>query len=175
MCRGGRSSANKWTNNTTEALYHNEVVEEEDFSLVRRLLLGLVDIGDLEEPTAAHQPSVRDREDLRKERSFHDRHSFSQSRPFFRSTCHIAGHDKRASTLATPAKLANDANLTGARLPLRPQLPVDCLYCSDSTQSVCLPTSRHSSLRGTQTASQLAPAGRIFHYGDVKHVKTSLP
>lgn len=52
------------------ALYHNEVVEEEDFSLVRRLLLGLVDVGDLEEPAAAHQPSVRDREDLRKEDSF---------------------------------------------------------------------------------------------------------
>lgn len=51
------------------ALYHNEVVEEEDFSLVRRLLLGLVDVGDLEEPTAAHQPPVRDREDLRKEES----------------------------------------------------------------------------------------------------------
>lgn len=50
------------------ALYHNQIVEEEDFSLVRRLLLGLVDIGHLEEPTAAHQPSVRHREDLRKDR-----------------------------------------------------------------------------------------------------------
>lgn len=101
MRRGGRSSAHKWTNNTTEALYHNEVVEEEDFSLVRCLLLGLVDVGDLEEPTAAHQPSVRDREDLRKDRSFHDRHTFSQSRPFFWSTRHNADHDKRASMLAT--------------------------------------------------------------------------
>lgn len=42
------------------ALYHDEVVEEEDFSLVRRLLLGLVDVGHLEESAAAHQPSVRD-------------------------------------------------------------------------------------------------------------------
>lgn len=47
------------------ALYHNEIVEEEDFSLVRRLLLGLVDVGHLEEPTAAHQAPVRDREHLR--------------------------------------------------------------------------------------------------------------
>lgn len=47
--------------------YHNEIIEEEDFSLVRRLFLGLVDISHLKQSTAAHQSSVRDREDLQRE------------------------------------------------------------------------------------------------------------
>lgn len=44
--------------------YHNEIIEEEDFSLVCCLFLGLVDIRNLKKSTAAHQSSVRDREDL---------------------------------------------------------------------------------------------------------------
>lgn len=47
------------------ATHHNEIIEEEDFSLVRCLFLGLVDVCHLEEPTAAHQPPVGDGEDLR--------------------------------------------------------------------------------------------------------------
>lgn len=47
------------------AAHHDEIVEEEDFSLVCRLFLGLVDVRHLEEPTAAHQPPVGDGEDLR--------------------------------------------------------------------------------------------------------------
>lgn len=60
-CSGGLGTTAR---RPAAALYHDQVVEEEDFSLVRRLLLGLVDVGHLEEPTAAHQPSVRDGEDL---------------------------------------------------------------------------------------------------------------
>lgn len=47
------------------AAHHDEIVEEEDFSLVRRLFLGLVDVRHLKEPTAAHQPPVGDGENLR--------------------------------------------------------------------------------------------------------------
>lgn len=39
----------------------------------------------------------------------------------------------------------------------------------ESTLSACLLESRHSPLRGTQAASQLAPAGPIFHYSHDKH------
>ncbi len=46
--------------------YHNEIIEEEDFSLVCCLFLGLVDVCHLKESTAAHQSSVRDRENLRR-------------------------------------------------------------------------------------------------------------
>ena len=45
-------------------IYHNQVIKEEDFSLVRCLFLGLVDVRHLEESTAANQSSVRDRENL---------------------------------------------------------------------------------------------------------------
>lgn len=48
------------------AAHHDEIVEEEDFSLVRRLFLGLVDVRHLKEPTAAHQPPVGDGKNLRK-------------------------------------------------------------------------------------------------------------
>lgn len=48
--------------------HHNEIVEEEDFSLVRRLFLRLVDVGDLKEATAAHQSPVRDGQDLQHRR-----------------------------------------------------------------------------------------------------------
>lgn len=44
--------------------HHNQIVEEEDFSLMCRLFLGLVDICHFKQPTAAHQSSVRNRENL---------------------------------------------------------------------------------------------------------------
>lgn len=44
--------------------YHNEIIEEEDFSLVCCLFLGFVDISHLKQSTAAHQSSMRDRENL---------------------------------------------------------------------------------------------------------------
>lgn len=44
--------------------YHNEIIEKEDFSLVCCLFLGLVDIRHFKKSTAAHQSSVRDRQDL---------------------------------------------------------------------------------------------------------------
>lgn len=49
--------------------HHNEIIEEEDFSLVCCLFLGLVDICHLKKSTTAHQSSVRDREDLQATRA----------------------------------------------------------------------------------------------------------
>ena len=48
--------------------YHNEIIEQEDFSLVRGLFLGLVDVCHLKKSTTAHQSSVRDGENLRRNR-----------------------------------------------------------------------------------------------------------
>jgi len=46
--------------------HHNEIVEEEDFSLVCCLFLGLVDISHLKKSTAAHQSSMGDGENLQR-------------------------------------------------------------------------------------------------------------
>lgn len=44
--------------------YHQQVVEQEDFSLVDAAALTPVGVGNLEELTAAHQPAVRQRQHL---------------------------------------------------------------------------------------------------------------
>ena len=48
--------------------YHQQVVEEEDLALVQAQFLGLVGVRDLEQSAVAHQPAVRQRQDLRRAR-----------------------------------------------------------------------------------------------------------
>lgn len=47
--------------------YHQEVIKQEDFSLVQSKFLGLIWVWNLEEPAVADQPPVRQRENLRGE------------------------------------------------------------------------------------------------------------
>lgn len=156
-------------------LYHDQVVEEEDFSLVRRLLLGLVDVGHLEEPTAAHQPSVGDGEDLGGRKQ-----PFT---PFDLGILMVSGltsdRDERANDLATQSETGN---LTDG-VPVI--FPTTFLFAPSAPRGLFAPQRVHterlspdvSSLvppRGTQTASQLAQAGRIFHSSNVRDVKMLL-
>lgn len=50
--------------------YHEQVVEKEDFSLMDAAPLGPVRIGNLEQLTAAHQPAVGQRQNLRHRRTW---------------------------------------------------------------------------------------------------------
>lgn len=44
--------------------YHQQVIEQEDLSLVDAAPLGSVRVGNLEQLAAAHQPAVRQRQNL---------------------------------------------------------------------------------------------------------------
>lgn len=60
--------------------HHNEIIEEEDFSLVCCLFLGLVDVCHLKKSTTANQSSVRDRQHLQRHK-----HAYIQLRGDFKS------------------------------------------------------------------------------------------
>lgn len=54
----------KHKSHTECIVYHKQVVEQEDFSLVDAAPLSSVWIGNLEQLTAAHQPAMRQRQHL---------------------------------------------------------------------------------------------------------------
>lgn len=63
MCAHSQFSATTLQGTT----YHQEVIEQEDLSLVQSKFLGLIWVWNLEEPAVADQPSVRQREHLCRE------------------------------------------------------------------------------------------------------------
>lgn len=52
----------------TPSTYHQEVIEQEDLSLVQSQLLGFVGVRNFKKPAVADQPSMGKREHLRRER-----------------------------------------------------------------------------------------------------------
>lgn len=63
--KNGNRTATKMGMTGVFYTHHHEIIEKEDFSLMCRLFLSLVDIRHLEESTTAHQSSMRDGENLK--------------------------------------------------------------------------------------------------------------
>lgn len=59
---------NIWALTPPNTTYHQEVIEEEDLSLVQSQLLGFIRVRNLEKPAVADQPSMGKREYLCRER-----------------------------------------------------------------------------------------------------------